>query len=110
MGAFIKGGVVVVPFPFSDLSSTKRRPALVLASLDGDDVILCQITAALPTNDKYAVAIKQNDFSSGSLTTDSYIRTDKIFTADSNIVLYQTAKINSTKMNEVIDKLCELFD
>lgn len=109
MGAFIKGGIVVLPFPFSDLSSTKRRPALVLTALTGDDIILCQITADLPTNDKYAIAIKQNDFSSGSLKRDSYIRTDKIFTADSSIVCYQAGSINKTKLSEVIDKLCDLF-
>jgi mRNA interferase MazF len=44
MGRFVKGDVVVIPFPFSDLSATKRRPALVITALPGEDVILCQIT------------------------------------------------------------------
>ena len=42
MGAFVKGDVVVTPFPFSDLSATKRRPALVVATLTGDGVILAK--------------------------------------------------------------------
>jgi mRNA interferase MazF len=46
MGRFVKGDVVVLPFPFSDLSATKRRPALVVAALRGDDIILSQITTA----------------------------------------------------------------
>ncbi|MCK4735836.1 MAG: hypothetical protein KAT65_25505 [Methanophagales archaeon] len=41
MERFVKGDVVVVPFPFSDLSSAKRRPALVIAELEGDDLSLC---------------------------------------------------------------------
>ena len=45
MAKFIKGDVVVIPFPFSDLSQSKRRPALVVVSLEGDDAILCQITS-----------------------------------------------------------------
>ena len=45
MAAFVKGDIVVLPFPFSDLSASKRRPALVLADLQGDDIILCQITS-----------------------------------------------------------------
>ncbi|MDO9036700.1 MAG: hypothetical protein Q7U51_16080 [Methanoregula sp.] len=47
MGGLVKGDVVVVLFPFSDLSSVKKRPALVLATPDGDDVILSQITSRL---------------------------------------------------------------
>jgi mRNA interferase MazF len=45
MGKFVKGDVVVLPFPFSDLSSQKRRPALVVAVASADDVILAQITS-----------------------------------------------------------------
>jgi hypothetical protein len=45
MGRFVRGDVVVTPFPYSDLSDSKKRPALVAAALKGDDVILCQITS-----------------------------------------------------------------
>ena len=45
MARFIKGDVVIVPFPFSDLTQSKRRPALVISNLKGNDIILCQITS-----------------------------------------------------------------
>ena len=45
MEKFVKGEVVVIPFPFSDLTQAKRRPALVVTRLEGDDLILCQITS-----------------------------------------------------------------
>jgi len=54
MARFIKGDIVVVPFPFSDLSTSKKRPALVLADLPGNDIILCQITSKL-VKDVYAI-------------------------------------------------------
>jgi len=44
MGKFVKGDAVVLPFPFSDLGSSKRRPALVVAIASAGDVILAQIT------------------------------------------------------------------
>ncbi|WP_293156788.1 hypothetical protein [Okeania sp. SIO2C9] len=45
MAEFVKGDVVVVPFPFSDLTQAKRRPVLVIATLTGEDIILCQINS-----------------------------------------------------------------
>ena len=45
MAKFVKGDIVVVPFSFSDLIQSKRRPALVISKLEGDDLILCQITS-----------------------------------------------------------------
>jgi len=56
MAKFIKGDVVVVPFPFSDLTQSKRRPALVVSKLEGDDIILCQITSQT-VKDNYAIAL-----------------------------------------------------
>jgi len=61
MAKFIKGDVVVVPFPFSDLAQAKRRPALIIASLEEDDLILCQITSQL-IKDKYAIPINNAIF------------------------------------------------
>ena len=55
MAKFVKGDVVVVPFPFSDLTQAKRRPALVVSTLEGDDLILCQITSQY-VRDNYAAA------------------------------------------------------
>src|SRR5512145_2703586 len=97
MGRFVKGDVVVVPFPFSDLSATKRRPALVIAALTGDDILLCLITSKA-TADTYALSLTHKDFASGSLRQDSHIRPNRIFTADSNIVLYRAGVVNPAKV------------
>jgi mRNA interferase MazF len=104
MGKFVKGDVVVVPFPFSDLSANKKRPALVVATLTGDDVILCQITSKTIT-DSYAIPLTEADFQIGSLHQDSNIRPNRLFTADSGIVLYRTGELMSSKVKEVIAKI-----
>ncbi len=108
MGKFVKGEVVVVPFPFSDLSSTKRRPALVIASMTGDDVILCQITSK-SISDDYAIPLLTSDFSSGTITQDSNVRPNRLFTADSNIILYQAGKIKTDKLRQVVNKIIEII-
>lgn len=66
MATFVKGDVVIVPFPFSDLTQTKRRSALVITTLSGDDLILCQITSQSRT-DSYAIAITNEYFALGGL-------------------------------------------
>jgi len=101
---FVKGDVVVVPFPFSDLSGSKRRPALVLTDISGDDMIICQITSK-PTNDIFAQPLISEDFVSGSLLVNSYIRPLRVFTVDKHIVFRKIGQITSERMNKVIDAI-----
>ena len=108
MGKFMRGAVVVLPFPFSNLSASKRRPALVLASLTGDDVIRCQITSKALTNN-LAIDLADGDFATSSLHQESSIRPDKLFTADSRIIAYQAGSLNPIKIQEVVTKLIELL-
>ena len=109
MGKFVKGELVVLTFPFSDLSATKRRPALVIAELTGDDVILCQITSKAKS-DAYAIAISGIDFKKGGLPLDSCVRPNRIFTADSAIILRQSGALKDKKVQEVIVKLFEIIN
>ena len=108
MERFVKGDVVVVPFPFSDLSHAKRRPALVLTSLQGNDLILCQVTSST-IKDNYAVSIKKNDFETGSLHQESNARPNRIFTADNHIILYTIARLKNHKLHQIIDKVIEII-
>ena len=108
MEKFVKGDVVVVPFPFSDLTEAKRRPALVLAELDGVDVILCQITSR-QFRDRYAVPLNESDFEEGYLQKISNIRPNRIFTADGKIILYKTGRIRSDKIDEVLKVIIDIL-
>jgi mRNA interferase MazF len=108
LAEFVKGEIVVVPFPFSDLTQSKRRPALVVAVLSGDDLVLCQITSRL-ISDQYTIALEAADFSSGSLRQSSNIRPNRLFTADRQIILSQVGQLKSEKLNEVIAKIIEIL-
>jgi len=108
MAKFVKGDVVVIPFPYSDLSGNKRRPALVLADLPGDDIILCQITSQ-HTKDAYSITIQGADFISGSLPVSSNIRPTRIFTTDENIIIRKAGKIKQNILNKVSQTLIALL-
>ena len=69
MGKPVAGEVVVLPFPQTDLKAGKRRPALVVANLPGDDLILCQITTQA-RQDIYSVPLTAADFEKGRLALD----------------------------------------
>lgn len=108
MAKFVKGDVVVVPFPFSDLTQAKRRPALVLSVLEGDDLILCQITSQT-IKDKYAILLTDDDFENGGLKQPSNLRPNRIFTADSSIVLYRVGNLKIGKLEVVIKSVIEII-
>jgi len=108
LATFVRGDVVVVPFPFSDLTQAKRRPALVLATLTGDDVILCQITSQ-SVRDRYSVLLTSDDFVSGNLQKDSNIRPNRLFTADRGILLYKVGTVKSPKLSEIIQQLIRIL-
>lgn len=108
MARFVRGNVVVVPFPFSDLRHAKRRPALVLAELEGEDCILCQITSQA-IRDRYAIGIDDHDFETGSLRRKSNVRPNRVFTVDARIILYQAGHLKRAKLNEAVDKLVKIL-
>lgn len=109
MEEFIKGDIVVIPFPFSDLSEVKRRPAFVVSKLKGDDVILCQITSRA-IKDKYSIQLRKTDFATGGLSVDSNIRPNRIFTADKNIILYKIGNIKENKTKEILQKIIGIIN
>ncbi len=108
MGKPVVGEVVVLPFPQTNLQTGKRRPALVVADLRGNDLILCQITSQAHS-DGYSVLIGAADFEEGRLTVDSFIRPNRLFTVDQSVILYTAAKVKSAKPDEVRAKIRGLF-
>ncbi len=108
MPVFVKGDVVVLPFPYSDLSQVKRRPAIVIGLSSGGDIILCQITSKTVA-DGDAVPLNGTDFTSGALSQPSNIRPNKLFTADSQTVLYRVGKVKQFLLDDVIRKVTEVL-
>ena len=108
MGKFIKGDVVIVPFPFTDLSGNKKRPAFVVADLPGDDIIVCQITSKY-NSDSFSVSLTAGDFASGGLPVESFVRPNKIFTADKNIILSVTGHLSNTKIGDVHNAIIKII-
>ena len=108
MGKPLVGQVVVLPFPQTNLQSGKRRPALVVANLPGDDLILCQITSQ-SRNDGQSVSLAVADFEKGQLTMESFIRPQRLFTVEQSVILYTVGEVKAAKLQDVKARIRQLF-
>ena len=108
MGKFTVGSVVLVTFPFSNLKGQKVRPALVLAKVEFGNLILCQITSK-PYSSKTAIRIKPSDFITGNLPVVSFIRPDKLFTADTSIIKNTAGHLKLNMRSKILQRVCRLF-
>lgn len=104
----VKSDVIVLPFPFSDLSNSKKRPALVVANLLGDDFILAQITSDAKIDD-YSIVLSNEDFQNGNLNLISMIRPNRLFTADKSLFIYKVGSLKKDKVKEVEIELIKIF-
>lgn len=108
MVTFTAGAVVLVRFPFSDLSQTKLRPAVVLADAGRGDWILCQVTSK-PYGDTRAIRLEDTSFSAGSLRVLSYARPGKLFTANRDLIVSEVATLKSQSLKQVVDAVVAIL-
>jgi mRNA interferase MazF len=97
-----------VPFPFSDLSQTKLRPALVLAEAGRGDWVLCQITSK-SYGDAKAIEVKDDSLETGSLRVTSYARPGKLFTANDSLIVNQVGTLKREKFKQIIEAVIDLL-
>lgn len=102
------GAVVLVPFPFSDLSQAKLRPAVVLAEAGRGDWILCQITSN-PYGDRRAIELPDASFATGSLRTTSYARPGKLFTANRDLMTGWVGALKAEAFQQIIEAIISIL-
>jgi len=102
------GAVVLVPFPFSDLSQAKLRPAVVLADSGRRDWILCQVTSN-PYGDSQAITLTNASFAIGSLRLTSYARPGKLFTANDNLMVTQVGTLKADVLRQIVDAVINIL-
>jgi mRNA interferase MazF len=103
-----KRDIVLIPFPFTDLSGNKVRPALVLAVPErGADCIVAFVTSNKEGKSVYGVEVEPDAVS--GIKASSLIRLDKIATLQKSLVLGELGKIDSKKMKQVDIMIKKVF-
>jgi mRNA interferase MazF len=100
--------IILIPFPFSDLSQSKLRPAVVLANAGKEDWILCQITSKSYA-DLQSIKLTDDDFANGSLKLVSYARPGKLFTANSSLIVSKVGELKQEKFQKIINVVVSLL-
>ena len=107
-----QGEVLIVPFPFSDLSAIKQRPVLVLSKKEynnkTEDIITCGITSNLKDSEN-SVLIENKNLLSGEIPSTSRIKVDKLFTIEKSIVKKRLAKIDMVTFEKVRKEFISLI-
>jgi mRNA interferase MazF len=108
MGPLTVGDIVLVAFPFADFTNFKKRPAIIVAKAEFDNLILCQITSKANTS-KSAIQLTESDFRVGSLQVDCFIRIDKLFTIEKSVIKSHLGSLDKAKTSLVKKTVRELF-
>ncbi|MDD5192538.1 MAG: type II toxin-antitoxin system PemK/MazF family toxin [Candidatus Nanoarchaeia archaeon] len=108
MEGFVKGDVIILEFPFSNLIQARRRPSLIIKVPKGEDIIVCQITGK-SYEKSVEISIKKEDFHKGNLKVESYLRLDKIFSVEKSLIKYKIGSLKQEKFNEILDRVCSFL-
>ena len=104
--------IVLIPIPFTDLSTKKRRPVVILSNdeynLDKEDIVVAAITSNI-SEAKYSIHITESDFENETLPRPSLIRADKIYTLNQSIVYKKFDRLKKKVFKEVLTKIQTLF-
>jgi mRNA interferase MazF len=107
-----KGDIVIIGFPFSDLSRTKKRPALIISNYtvnNTGDYLMVQVTSRI-RNDSLSLLINKTDFVNGKeLPLQSCIRLHKIFLLNESLIISKNTAVNPGFLCSVIDKIISLL-
>lgn len=101
--------IVLLPFPFTDLSNDKKRPALVVSNNEfnknNEDVVCCLVTSNPKSN---GIKIKNTDMESGFLKFESVIKPYRLFTANKSIIYKVIGKLNKEKSKRIAQEISAL--
>jgi mRNA interferase MazF len=105
---FDPGDLVLIPVPFSDLSSTKRRPVIVLTAPDGQgDFVACPITSRAGWT--YGHQLSPRDLIDGALPLVSWVRTDKVVTFHVGLVVRRFGRVTEGFRSAIASDVCRFL-
>lgn len=109
-----QGDIVLIPIPFTDLSSQKRRPVIVISNDSYNHATTDMIVVAMTSNPSpvaaaYGFVIDNSDLYRGHLNHPGTVRVDKIYTLSQSLIVSKFGRINSSTFNRINNLLLKLI-
>lgn len=107
-----QGDILLIPIPFSDLTSSKKRPVLVLSNnyynTKTEDIIVAAITSNIASKG-YSIVISNKNLQEGILHVTSCVRVDKTYTLSQSIVIKKFGTVKPEIVNTIKEMLNQLI-
>lgn len=97
-----KGDIILIPFPFTDLTGNKLRPALVLAR-NQKDITVAFITSQIELLNEFDISIKPNN--GNGIKKESIIKLTKLATLETSLAVGKLGEVNNFELLEINDKI-----
>jgi len=107
MTMYKPGDIVVIPFPFSDLTGTKKRPALVLANITSKQEIICMMLTSIQKGSKYEYSISY--WKNAGLLKPTSAKLHRIFTISYHMVYKKIGRLNQDEYITILTKAVDLL-
>lgn len=108
-----QGDIVLIPIPFTDLTSQKRRPTIIISSNNynekHEDIVVVALTSNVESRD-FTITLTTDDLEEGSLKVTSMIRVDKIYTLNKSIILKTFGRVKPAILTKIKDSLLKLIE
>ncbi len=107
-----RGDLVLVPIPFTDLSSNVRRPVIVISNDTYNQTTADMVVVAMTSNltaTPHSFVITSADLVAGSLNHPGRVRADKIYTLAQSIVVRTFGKVNDATFDRIRQLLADLL-
>ena len=101
------GEVVLLPFPFSDIDSSKRRPVVVLSDQDSVGDFVCTAVTSSTQEIGDRVELAQSDFIEGTLPKKSWVRASKVYTVNASVTLGRFGQLSTAALDRIRSVVCE---
>lgn len=109
---FSQREIVLLPFPYSDLTTVKRRPVLILSNdtynNKHEDIVVAAITSNI-YSDAYSIELDSEDLEYGLMPEKSSIKVGKLFSASKNSIVKKFSLIKREKFDEVVSMIHNLL-